>query len=106
MDFLIAEILLWGRARGYREGGLGMAPLSGLSEHHLAPAWHKLGGFIWRHGEAYYNFEGLRRYKQKFAPEWRPRYLAAPSGLRMPRALLEVSRLIAASARPAVPAKS
>ncbi len=106
MDFLISEILLWGRARGYRDGVLGMAPLSGLSEHHLAPAWHKLGGFIWRHGEAYYNFEGLRRYKQKFEPEWRPRYLAAPSGLRMPRALLEVSRLIAASARPTVPIKS
>lgn len=106
MDFLICELLLWGRARGYRDGVLGMAPLSGLSEHHLAPAWHKLGGFIWRHGEAYYNFEGLRRYKQKFAPEWRPRYLAAPSGLRMPRALLEVSRLIAASARSASPARS
>ncbi|MCE3004638.1 MAG: bifunctional lysylphosphatidylglycerol flippase/synthetase MprF [Xanthomonadaceae bacterium] len=99
MDFLFVELMLWARAAGWRDFVLGMAPLSGLSRHQLAPAWHKIGGLIWRHGEAFYHFEGLRRYKEKFQPQWRPRYLASPGGMRLPRVLLEVARLIAAGPR-------
>lgn len=94
MDFLFIELMLWGRERGYRWFNLGMAPLAGLEEHRLAPAWHKLGRFVHQHGEEFYNFEGLRRFKDKFAPEWRPRYLAAPGGLALPRILLDVTTLI------------
>lgn len=94
MDFLFIELMLWGRARGYRWFNLGMAPLAGLEEHRLAPAWHKLGRFVQQHGAEFYNFEGLRRFKDKFAPEWRPRYLAAPGGLALPRVLLDVTTLI------------
>jgi phosphatidylglycerol lysyltransferase len=94
MDFLFIELMLWGRAQGYRWFNLGMAPLSGLEAHRLAPAWHKVGRLIYRYGENFYNFEGLRQYKQKFLPDWRPRYLAAPGGLAQPRVLLDVTALI------------
>jgi phosphatidylglycerol lysyltransferase len=47
------------------------------------------------HGESLYNFQGLRNYKEKFHPEWAPRYLAFPGGLRLPRILSDVSALIA-----------
>jgi phosphatidylglycerol lysyltransferase len=94
MDFLFIELMLWGRAQGYRWFNLGMAPLAGLEEHRLAPAWHKVGRFVYRHGEEFYNFEGLRQYKEKFLPEWRPRYLAAPGRLALPRVLLDVTSLI------------
>jgi phosphatidylglycerol lysyltransferase len=94
MDFLFIEVMLWGKAQGYRWFNLGMAPLAGLEEHRLAPAWHKIGRFIYRHGEDFYNFEGLRHYKEKFLPEWRPRYLAAPGRLALPRVLLDVTTLI------------
>jgi phosphatidylglycerol lysyltransferase len=94
MDFLLIEVMLWGRAEGYRWFNLGMAPLAGLEPHRLAPLWHKAGRFVSRHGTEFYNFEGLRRYKQKFLPEWRPRYLAAPGGLAMPVVLYDVTRLI------------
>ena len=70
------------------------ATLAGLEEHRLAPAWHKLGRFVQQHGEEFYNFEGLRQYKEKFLPTWRPRYLAAPGGLALPRVLLDVTTLI------------
>jgi phosphatidylglycerol lysyltransferase len=94
MDFLFVEMMLWGKAQGYRWFNLGMAPLSGLEAHRLAPAWHKVGRLIYRYGENFYNFEGLRQYKEKFLPEWRPRYLAAPGGLAQPRVLLDVTSLI------------
>ena len=95
MDFLFVELMLWGQAQGYRWFSLGMAPLAGLEEHRLAPAWHKIGRLIYRYGEHFYNFEGLRQYKEKFLPQWRPRYLAAPGGLALPSVLLDVTTLIA-----------
>jgi phosphatidylglycerol lysyltransferase len=94
MDFLFIELMLWGRREGYRWFNLGMAPLAGLEQHRLAPAWHKVGRFIYRHGEEFYNFAGLRHYKEKFLPEWRPRYLAAPGRLALPSVLLDVTTLI------------
>ncbi len=95
MDFLFVELMLWGRAQGYEWFNLGMAPLAGLEQHPLAPAWHRVGNFVFRHGEHFYNFEGLRHYKAKFLPTWEPRYLVAPGGTALPRILLDVSALIA-----------
>jgi phosphatidylglycerol lysyltransferase len=95
MDYLFIELMLWARAEGYRWFNLGMAPLAGLERHPLAPAWHRVGNFVFRHGEHFYNFEGLRRYKAKFDPVWEPRYLVAPGGVALPRILVDVSVLIA-----------
>ena len=94
MDYLFAELFLWGAAQGYRYFNLGMAPLSGLESHPLAPLWHRIGTLVFRHGEHFYNFEGLRAYKQKFHPEWRPKYLVASRGLGWPSALIDVAALI------------
>jgi phosphatidylglycerol lysyltransferase len=99
VDFMLIECMLWGRAQGFRWFNLGMAPLSGLEEHALAPAWHKLGRMVQRYGETFYNFEGLRKFKEKFDPVWRPRYLAAPDGLAMAGALLDVTALISGGVR-------
>ncbi len=95
MDLLFAELMLWGRAQGYRWFNLGTAPLSGLERHPLAPLWHKIGTAVFDLGEEFYNFEGLYRYKAKFDPDWRPRYLASPPGLSVPIILLAITRLIA-----------
>ena len=94
MDYLFIELMLWGRAQGYRWFNLGMAPLAGLENRALAPLWHRMGNFLFRHGESFYNFEGLRRYKAKFDPVWEPRYMASPGGLQLPRVLLDVATLI------------
>ncbi len=94
IDFLLIECMLWGKAKNFQWFNLGMAPLSGLEEHALAPTWHKLGRMVQRYGEMFYHFEGLRKYKEKFAPVWRPRYLAAPAGFAMAGALLDVTALI------------
>jgi phosphatidylglycerol lysyltransferase len=99
MDYLFIELMLWGRQQGYRWFNLGMAPLSGLETHALAPAWHRVGNFVFKYAEQFYNFDGLRRYKSKFDPEWRPRYLAFPGGLALPRVLLDVSTLISGGVR-------
>ena len=99
MDFLFIELFLWGQAQGHTRFSLGMAPLSGLADHRLAGRWNRFAGLVARHGERFYGFSGLRRFKSKFAPQWRPRYLAAPGGVHLPAALLDATRLISLEPR-------
>jgi len=94
MDLLFVNLMQEGKARGYRWFNLGMAPLSGLSGHRLAPSWHKVAAFVARNGERFYGFKGLRAYKEKFKPVWEPRYLASPGGWALPQILLDVTNLI------------
>jgi phosphatidylglycerol lysyltransferase len=94
MEYLFINMLLWGKQQGYRWFNLGMAPLSGLEDRNLAPLWNRLGAFIFRHGENFYNFQGLRQYKDKFDPVWRPKYLASPGGLALPKILANLAALI------------
>jgi phosphatidylglycerol lysyltransferase len=102
MDFLFASVLAYGRDEGYARFNLGMAPLSGLENRELAPFWAKAASFLYEHGERFYNFRGLRQYKEKFAPVWEPRYLAAPGGIALPRVLANVTSLISGGLRGAV----
>jgi phosphatidylglycerol lysyltransferase len=94
MQYLFTELMLWGRAQGYQCFRLGMAPFSGLDSRALAPLWTRAGAFVYRHGEHFYNFQGLREYKDKFDPLWEPRYLASPGGVALPRILTNVAALI------------
>jgi phosphatidylglycerol lysyltransferase len=94
MDFLFIELMLWARTQGYGQFNLGMAPLSGLESRSLAPLWNRAGALVYKFGEHFYNFRGLRQYKDKFDPVWEPRYLASPGGLALPRILTNVATLI------------
>lgn len=94
MEWLLIRLMLQGKAEGYRWFNLGMAPLSGIESRDTSPLWNKLSALAYRHGGRLYNFEGLRRYKEKFEPEWRGAYLASPGGLALPRILTNVATLI------------
>lgn len=94
MDALFAEMMHWGSEQGFLWFSLGAAPFSGLENHQLASLWNRLGGFAYEHGERFYNFEGLRAFKQKFDPDWSPNYMACPGGMAVPHVLYEVNVLI------------
>jgi phosphatidylglycerol lysyltransferase len=94
MEYLLIELMLWGRENGYQRFNLGMSPLSGIENRSLAPLWNRIGALLFSRGEPFYNFQGLRLYKEKFDPVWEPRYLASPGGLVLPRILTNVASLI------------
>jgi phosphatidylglycerol lysyltransferase len=97
MDLLFCELMLWGRGEGYRWFNLGMAPLADLDGRASDKLWPYIATLLYRHGEHFYNFAGLRRYKAKFDPVWRPLYLASPGGLALPAILIDVTALMAGS---------
>lgn len=99
MDYLFIRLMLWGQAEGYRWFNLGMAPLAGFEPRPHASVWTRTGAWLFRHGEHFYNFQGLRQYKEKYDPVWTPRYLASPAGLALPRIIADVASLIAGGAR-------
>jgi len=94
MDFLFGKLILHFQAEGYQRFGLGMAPMSGMVEHQLAPRWHRFGRMMFRHGARFYNFRGLRNFKDKFEPVWEPRYLLTRGGLAPLFTLTDVAALI------------
>lgn len=102
MEYLLLKLMLWGRNQGFARFDLGMAPLSGMESRRLATAWSRMGNFLFTYGEYFYNFKGLRRYKEKFDPLWEPRYLVGPGGILMPRVVANLAALISGSLKGAV----
>ena len=43
MDYILVELMLWGKQQGYRWFNLGMAPMSGFEDRALAPLWSRVG---------------------------------------------------------------
>jgi len=95
MDCLFVELLQWGRDQGYDAFEFGMAPLAGLAGRPLAPLMTRVGRLLFERGEDLYNFQGVRRYKDKYDPIWAPRYIAAANKWAMGIALADVSLLSA-----------
>ncbi|WP_332770108.1 bifunctional lysylphosphatidylglycerol flippase/synthetase MprF [Phenylobacterium sp.] len=93
MDYLFVELIEWGRSQGYQAIDFGMAPLSGLDDRPLAPVLSRVGALIFERGEEIYNFQGVRSYKGKYDPVWRPRYIAAPNKWAIPLILADMGLL-------------
>lgn len=95
MDFMFTSLMLYGKERGYKWFNMGMAPLASVGELRGAHSRERLANLLFQHGETWYNFQGLRQYKEKFSPEWVPRYMAYQNPWEWPIAIGYVSALIA-----------
>ena len=95
MDFMFTSLFFYGKEQGYKRFNLGMAPLASVGRLQGAHARERLAALLFQHGETWYNFQGLRFYKEKFDPEWEPRYMAYQSAWEWPAAITNVSALVA-----------
>ena len=99
MRYALIESMFWARDQGYSWFNLGGAPLSGIRASAVTPLWNQIMLAARGVGERYYNFQGLRNFKDWFYPEWEPMYLVSPGGTRRPIVLANIASLISGSAR-------
>ncbi len=99
MDFLFARVMQWAREQGHERFSLGMAPLSAVGDNPYARINERLAALAFQYGGRFYNYQGLRRYKEKFGPEWTGAYLAYPRGSWVPGLLIDIAALVAGGYR-------
>jgi len=99
MDFLFVRLIEHARETGYRWFNLGIAPLSGVEARAQGPLWGRAAALGVEHGGHFYNFQGLRQYKEKFGPTWQPVFLASPGGIRLPLILTDLAALVSGGVR-------
>ncbi len=92
MDFLFVSLLQWAREQGYDTFNLGLSSLSGVGETPQDPAVERALHYIYEHVNQFYNFKGLHAFKEKFHPDWLPRYLIYPDFLSLPLVVVAMIR--------------
>lgn len=74
MDFLFINLFLYCKDIGKEYFDLGMAPLYNVGVNENSFLEEKLAFLVYKFGDRFYSFEGLRNYKRKFASHWMPVY--------------------------------
>jgi phosphatidylglycerol lysyltransferase len=80
IDFLFVSLFHWARTQGYATFNLGLSSLAGVGDAAGDPIIERALHYIYEHINQFYNFKGLHAYKEKFHPQWSPRYLVYPGG--------------------------
>jgi lysylphosphatidylglycerol synthetase-like protein (DUF2156 family) len=94
MDYLFAEMFLWAKAEGYKVFDLNTSPASGVKPTWQAPVLTTMAAMCYKYGENIYNFQGVRRFKSKFHPDWENVYLAGPKSSNAFKAAMAAAALI------------
>jgi phosphatidylglycerol lysyltransferase len=76
MDVLFVHLIDYAKNEGAATFNLGTCPLANVGVHSQSFLRERIANLVYRFGSAVYSFEGLRRYKAKFAETWQPMYIA------------------------------
>jgi len=81
-DFMFVNFLHAMHKSGYKTVNLGMCPLAGIAgaEEDKSVVTDLLK-FVYQNGNRLFGFSGLERFKSKFEPTWRNRYVAYQDGI-------------------------
>jgi phosphatidylglycerol lysyltransferase len=92
MDFLFTSMFQQFKERGYDTFNLGLVALSGVGEKPYSPRLEKALHYLYNHLNQFYNFQGLYAFKEKFKPQWEPRYFIYPSRGALPEVIVALIR--------------
>ncbi|MEG4577938.1 phosphatidylglycerol lysyltransferase domain-containing protein [Microcoleus sp. N3A4] len=92
MDFLFVSLFQHFKEQGYDGFNLGLSALSGIGMSKQSPRLEKAVRYLYTHLNQFYNFQGLHAYKEKFHPNWEPRYLIYPGWFALPDVVVALVR--------------
>ncbi|MBD2450879.1 bifunctional lysylphosphatidylglycerol flippase/synthetase MprF [Nostoc sp. FACHB-152] len=92
MDFLFTSLLQHYKEQGYDTFNFGLSALAGVGDHAESRRLEKVLHYLYEHLNRFYNFQGLHAYKDKFHPNWEPRYLVYPSFTALPDVVVALIR--------------
>jgi len=87
MEFMFSKMLLWAKENGYDSFSLGLSAIVGVGEKPDDPRVEKALHTLSEYGSRFFNFRGLHDFKEKFHPDWQPRYLVYPGVASLPLVL-------------------
>ena len=90
---LLLECMRYGQFKGFEWFNLGVAPLLEMEDSPLSPFKDKLASLFSPYAEGD-RLARIRNEKEKFNPEWRPKYLAAPGNLPLGVVLSNIESLL------------
>lgn len=90
MEFLFVSLFQWAKSQGYHGFNMGLSALYGVGEQVDDPAVERVMHWVYEHVNQFYNFKGLHMFKEKFHPQWSPRYLIYPGAANLAPAWLAV----------------
>jgi len=93
MDFIFVRLFTDFKAQGFTRFSLGLTPMSGFQPDEVAGAEEKIVHYFFSRMNFWFNYQGLRRYKAKFATIWEPRYLVYQNPADLPRIALAIRRV-------------
>ncbi|WP_348765677.1 bifunctional lysylphosphatidylglycerol flippase/synthetase MprF [uncultured Salinisphaera sp.] len=99
MDFLFVRLMQTAQAAGYDWFCLGVAPLAGVGDTPWARPAEQLARIAFEHGNRFYNYKGLKAFKDKWHPEWHSVYLAYPPNTPLSTLQIDIAALIAGGYR-------
>ncbi|MEQ8223871.1 MAG: phosphatidylglycerol lysyltransferase domain-containing protein, partial [Candidatus Eremiobacterota bacterium] len=94
MDFLFISLLEWARENGNTGFSLGLCPFTGIEDESNDPVIEKALKYIYENINQFFNFKGIHTFKEKFQPEWSPRYIIYPSQALLPSVCLSLVQAI------------
>lgn len=74
MDYMFIKLFTYMQEQGYIDFNLGMAPLANVGTYYRSFTEERIANLVYQFGTNFYSFQGLRRFKGKYADEWRARY--------------------------------
>lgn len=92
MECLFASMLQHCQELGYAEFDLGLSALAGVGEAEKSGRLEKVLIYLSEHLSKFYNFKGLHSFKDKFGPQWEPRYFVYPSLGSLPDVVVALIR--------------
>lgn len=100
MDVMFIHLFNWAKEREYRYFNMGMAPLANVGKTKHSFFCERIGAEVFTNVRNMYKFSGLRKFKNKYYPEWSGKYLAYQKSYSLVSVMINISKLVNKGGKP------